>query len=261
MVFYVRLKENYMNTLKKLYPVLLFVLSIFFLFIALNAIKESQSLFMKIFIGLTAIIVLFFTWFYEYLKHLYTQAQYSLVSAQNPQDIHQKINHIKKLDKVGGMKDSLVTLETLLALDENNPQKAIDLINNNEKLFKANPDLLLIKKHSLFKAYTLLNNKTQAKKAYQELEALKQTNFKKNKMNLLYNWDQIEALAQGYLLNKSDKALNKYKKLDTTRYNPRELVQMYHEMNQITQSHQYSSLIESINPNSPFIKGEQPYEA
>lgn len=245
---------------QKLRPIIMTLVFIAFIFISINSIMQQESIFMKFVIAIIAIIVLGVSVFYEFLKLKYSQLQKSLVSASNHQETLQLRNQLVSLDKVKGMKDSVTLFDVLFLLDQNKPQEVLNLIDENEKLFKSSLDALLIKRHSIFKAYQLLGNRTQSKKAYQELEKLKETNLNKaKKMNLLYNWQQIEALNTFYNQQDYQKALKQYQSIDTSKYNPRELIHLYSEYKELAKRinnkelvNELNSKIIAINPSSPF---------
>lgn len=249
---------------EKARPFVMSLVIVAFIFIAMNAIKDAQSPLMKWVIGIIATIVVFVTIYYEYLKVRYTYLQKSLVTANSISETQQLRDNFVKLDKFKGMKDSITLFDVLFSLDNNQPEMTLQILEDNEKFFKSNLDMILVKRFSTFKAMTLLNNKTKSKKAYQELLKLKETNLNKSKkMNLLYNWDQINAMNLGYNSNDANKAIKIFKQLDTSKMNPRELLHLNVEIREMARRikdnalyQQADNVIKSISVDSPF-RGEQ----
>lgn len=253
-----------MKTLIRLYqkcrPFIMGIVFALFGYIAIRAINQSESLGMKIFIGVTALIVFIISAFYEYLKIKFTDLQKSLVTAKNIAQTEEKRDNLNKLDFKRGMKDSITLFDVLFTLDKNQPQQTLNVLKENEPLFKVNLDNLLIKRYSTFKAYTLLNNRTQAKAAYHELSKLKETNLNKAKrMSLLYNWQQIEALNTYFNQQDYKKAIKMYNDIDTSNMNPRELLHLNVEKREVAKHlrnqqiiDETNSVINSISDDSPF---------
>lgn len=237
-----------------------------FIFISISIVNSQETIVMKVLTSLVALVVLSITLFYEYLKHKYEKLQLLLIKSENIAEIEAAKNELVSLDKLNGLKDSITLFNVLYSLDKNKPLETLSLINENEKLFKSNLDALLIKRYSTFKAYQLLDNKTKAKKAYQELIKLKETNFKQtNKMNLLYNWDQIEALHLSYIKQDYQKALKLYNSIDTSKMNPREILHLNVEKRfiaiktrNIDLLNKTNKIIKDISTDSPFR--EEHYE-
>lgn len=239
--------------------VMLFII-LAFVFITYNTIIHQESLAMKIFVFVVAVIVIGVTLFYEYLKKKYTDLQKSLVTAHSIKETQALRDELVKLDKVNGMKDSIALFDVLFSLDKNQPEETLRLLDQNDKFFRSNLDMILVRRFSTFKAYTLINNRTQTKKAVQELYKLKETNLNQSKkMSLLYNWDQIEAMNLGYAQNDPRKALKVYQSMDTSKMNPRELLHLNVEIREMAHRikdegliTETNEVINSISIDSPF---------
>ena len=107
--------------------VMLFII-LAFVFITYNTIIHQESLAMKIFIFIVAVIVIGVTLFYEYLKKKYTDLQKSLVTAHSIKETQALRDELVKLDKVNGMKDSIALFDVLFSLDKNQPEETLRLL-------------------------------------------------------------------------------------------------------------------------------------
>ncbi len=244
----------------KFKPYLQVLLYSVFIGIVINTINSTPSLLVKAFIAIFSVIVLVITIYYDYLKRQYYQLQQALILSKNNGETLKLRDEFIKKDYFKGFKDSIILFDVLFSLDENMPQKTLQLLEENDRFFRSSLDMLLVKRYSTFKAYTLLNNRSQAKKAYDELLKLKDTNLNKSKkMNLLYNWDQIEALNIGFNLHKFRQAIQLYNQLDDSKMNNRELLHLNVEkrmfgqqLNDLAVVNLANGVINSISEDSPF---------
>lgn len=248
--------------LNKLRPLIMIIVFLIFIAISISTYQQQTSLLMKVIVATIAVVALVVSVFYEYLKYKYTKLQLSLIESTSLEDTKRKRDELERIDMLKGMKGSLILFDVLFSLDNCNPEETLLILNNNEKLFKVNLDYVLIKRFSTFKAYTLLGNRTQSKKAYAELIKLKKTNIKKsNKLHLLYNWDQIEALNLAFNLQDYTKANKLYHSIDSSKMNPREKLHLFYETKYVANKlgivdakNEYNKKIREINQNSPFLE-------
>lgn len=244
----------------KLKPYLQIILYLLFIGIAANAILSTSSLIMKGFIAVFSVIVLAITIYYDYLKRQYYELQKALIMSESVIATQTLRDGFIKKDTFKGFKDSILLFDVLFSLDNNQPELTLQLLEENDRFFRSSLDMLLVKKYSAFKAYTLLENRSQSKKAYDELVKLRETNLNKSKkMNLLYNWDQIEALNLGFNLHKYSQALKLYNQVNTSKMNNRELLHLNVEkrwigkqLNEVNVINEANLAINSISIDSPF---------
>lgn len=218
---------------------------------------KSTSDFNRALIVIILILVLGFNIHYDYLKHKLNIIMNDISSAKPHQETQEKIDQLTKIDKLKGIESSLIIPQVLLYLDANKPQEALDHIDKNQSFFTSKPDYLLIRNFSNFKAHSLMANTNKTLESYSELKKIKTSNFKSKHMNLLYNWDEIEAL-QLMSIKKYKQALQLLLKIDDKYFNPREKVHLYHEIKTCyaktqnkVMAENYQKKIIDINPRSP----------
>lgn len=191
-------------------------------------ISKSFSTFRFIYIILM-VIILAVTIFYDYLKYNIELIMGMVAEANNHLDTIVLIKKVENLDKINGVKNSLILPKALLFLDSNNPEGALEFVEKNENFMRSQLDYLLILKYTIFKSYTMLEDQDKAITAYQDLLKLKEENMKNKRMKLLFNWQQIEALYELQIKNYK-RCKNLYNACDISKYNQRELLQYYFEI-------------------------------
>lgn len=248
-------RDNVFKSFKYLGRALLYV---GFLLVGYNTLTNENSN-KPMVIGII-IVVLAFNIFYDYLKYLLNDIMKSIIFSENSDEIIKKIDHLEKVDIFKGLKSSLIIPKLLLSMDMNDPNSTLEILNKEQKFFTSKPDYLLISKYSKFKANTLMDNKRHYTKSYEDLLKLRESNFKSSKMNLLFNWFQIDGLYKLQLKNYSQSA-QLYDKVETKNLNPREQVHYYYELAQnykgmknYKKYKEITTIIESISPHSPFTQ-------
>ena len=235
------------------------ILNIAFAIIGITMMIKTTSMVNRVFIFITLLLVLGFNIHYDYLKYKLNIIMKNIALAKSYIQTQQKIDHLNRIDKLNGVKTSLYIPQVLLFLDGNKPQEALDFMEKNHKFFTSKPDYLLIKNFTIFKAHSLMANTSKTLASYSELKKMKESNFKSKHMNLLYNWDEIEAL-QLMSVKKYRQALELLLKINDNYLNPREQVHLYHEIatcydktQNKAMAEEYQNKIIAINPESPFI--------
>lgn len=250
------------QSIVKLKPLFKVMLYLFFIFIMINIALAYESLWMRIFVIATMLVVIAFNLLFDHLRGLLEKMQIALTIDCDLEEVEGLRTKFKQTDLLRGMKNDLLLFDVLYLLDQNRPEEVIALINSKEKFFSGQLDYLFIKYHSLLKAYSLLHDKEKANESYEAIDKLRQTSLrKKNKrMNLLYNWDQIDAL-HALVNHQFNQALQKYKACDTRNMNPRELLHfnyelgsVYKALSQSRKAHECFAEVRRISPKSPFVK-------
>ncbi|MEG2506360.1 MAG: hypothetical protein RSA93_01710 [Longicatena sp.] len=202
--------------------------------------KVSYLILMALFLGIAC--------WAEYLRILYQRMIKALTMKGDLSEAKHYYNVLKKRDFLKSYRQTLLVFDTLYYQDNNQPKKCIQVIEDNEKVFKSSLDYLLIKYYTYFFSYYRLGNRTQVKKYYPEVMKLKGAKGKGMKVSPLYNWEFIEAI---HLFNNKDykNSLSIFKKINTKNMNPRECSQYYLEFGKV-----YASLNDAENANKMYEK-------
>jgi hypothetical protein len=167
------------------------------------------------------------TAYYEVLQYNYEKAIYFLNYKCDPEAASAVYDHLQKLDFAGGFRSRRVIFDVLTDLSLYRAEEAVQLIENNDKIFRGTLDQLLIRNVSLFLAYVYAGNRSAARRAYPEAVKLKKVKIRGRKLAALYNWDELEALH--YLVeNDWRKAAASYRSVKPQYMNNRELSQYYY---------------------------------
>ncbi|MEG0576936.1 MAG: hypothetical protein RR500_03700 [Bacilli bacterium] len=184
----------------------------------------------------------------EYLHILYQNMIEALTMKGNLIEAYCYYADLKRKDFLKSYRQPLLVFETLYYQDSNQPKKSIQVIENNEKVFKSSLDYLLIKYYTYFYSNYRLGNRSQVKKYYPKVMNLKGARGKGMKVSPLYNWEFIEAI---YLFSTKDykNSLSKFKQINIKNMNPRECSQYYLEFAKI-----YLTLNDKENAKKMFLK-------
>lgn len=216
-------KKNYLfgPEAKRIIHIVLYVI---FLIYSIYLISSAPDIAVKVTYATITIVFLGIACWAEYLEFLYQKAIKTLNYACNPEKALCIFESLLKKDFFRSYKNSKIIFDVLCALSTYNGNSVINLIEQNDKIFRSSIDQLLIRNTCVFLAYVELDNKTQAKKAYPEIAKLKNTKVKGKKIAPLYNWVELEAL---YYMVSNDykKALTLYEQVNPTYMNNREKTQ------------------------------------
>lgn len=250
---------SFFNKSKFMFKGLLYFL---FVLIFVNLIVSANDTLTRILFSVVMILVLAFNILFDFLKHLYFLMQKALIVDCDFAEVEKNRNRLVHFDVLKGMKTSLILFDTLYLIDQNKPEEVFALLDKEQRFFSGHLDYLFIRYHSLFKCYTLINNKNQAKKAYHELNKLRDVSLRRanKQMNLLYNWKQIDGLLN-YVEKDYKKAFSAYIACSTANMNSRELTHYYYEFalvcHKANNKKQFRNCLDTlieINPSSPYTR-------
>ncbi len=180
----------------------------------------------KICYALILIVILGIACWAEYLRILYHRMIKYLNIECDPQASIAAQEHLIKKDIFHSYRNTLLIFNTLYYASTNQPEKNIQLLEENEKFFKSSLDCLLVRNYTYFYSYHQLENRSKVKKYYPELTKLKGAKIKGSKVSPLYNWEFIDAV---YLADDKDykKSIKAFENANTINMNQREL-SLYH---------------------------------
>lgn len=162
--------------------------------------------------------------YYEVLQFYYEKAVYQLNYSCDPLTAQATYDHLQKIDIAGGYRSRRVIFDVLVSLALYQSDAVLQIIEDNDKIFRGTPDQLLIRNVSVFLAYVEAGNRSGARRAYPEIIKLKKVKIRGKKLAALYNWDELEAL-HCLMENDARKALTFYQKVNPQYMNNRELSQ------------------------------------
>lgn len=179
-------------------------------------------------ISLTVIAVVTITFlgvavYYEHLKYLYYKA---IISLNNNCDLTEAVkifDTLQKRDYLKGFEKERIIFDCLINLTNFDTDKVIQLVKDNPKIFKANPNQLLLGNGLLFLAHAYGFQRKKAEKAYPEV--IKVSKIKK--ITPIYNLNVIDGIYH-YMANDHKKALQSFSSVDISYMNNRECAEFYY---------------------------------
>lgn len=203
------------------------IYAVFSIYTLVKLIQEPSAA-GKVCYSLIIIVILGIAVWAEYLRVLYYKMIKALSMDCDPASAKQCYHQLEKRDFLKSYRNTLLIFDTLYYQDINQPQTCIDLLEQNEKVFRSSLDFLLIRNYTYFFSFYKLGNRTKVKKYYPEVMKMKDTKVKGTKVSPLYNWEYIEAV---YLLCDKEykKAVTAFANVNTKNMNHRELAQYYTE--------------------------------
>lgn len=194
----------------------------------LNQLIHEPSSAGKVCYGAILVIILGIACWAEYLRLLYHKMIKALNLYCNPTQTLCIQNELIRKDIFHSYRNTLLIFKTLYYSSVHEPEKNIQLLEENEKFFRSSLDCLLVRNYTYFYSYHQLENRSKVKKFYPELMKLKGTKIKGSKVSPLYNWELIEAI---YLASSKEykKCIHAFENVNTVNMNPRELALYYFE--------------------------------
>ncbi|EOI03067.1 hypothetical protein UAY_00814 [Enterococcus moraviensis ATCC BAA-383] len=193
---------------------LLFALYICYLVIT------SHSLSAKIIFGCIGGIALSIVVLFEYLKNVYEKMIYALTVEC---DLEKAVTLKKKLEKkdlFNGFKQSIIIFDSLILLDEGKYEPCLEHLQKNQHFFRSTLDYLFIYYHTQMYCYSFLKEEEKLNTCLENLFKLKNT--KKNQMNGLFSWHELNSLNY-FHQNRNKKCLAELELIDRNRLNNREM--------------------------------------
>lgn len=200
----------------------LFIYLIFLIYGIYNVATIKNPISITVVIGVT-LLFLIVVIYYEYLKYLYRKAIISLNDDCDLSEALKNYDLLQKYDYLKGFEKERIVFDCLINLTTFNTDKVIKMVGENPKIFKANPDQLLLGNGLLFLAYAYGFQKSKAEKAYFEINKLKGV----KKITPIYNLNVIDGIYH-YMANDYKKALQAFSKVNTTYMNNRECAEYYY---------------------------------
>lgn len=224
------------------------IIYIIFIIYSVNSAFKMDDIPSKIILLLIVSIVLFFAIYADYLEGLSNSAIKALNYDCDPDRALEILNKLEKKDFVNHYKKgSNILLKALISLAKFETDKVIQIIEGNDKIFRASLDMLYIRNTTLYFAYIYADNKTQAKRIYPEIIKLRGSKVKGKKLSPVYSWEELEALY--YLVNNDfKKAAKTYKTVNMTYMNNKEKAQvLYYKSICLVNTDQIDEAKESLN--------------
>lgn len=203
------------------------IYAIFIIFSIYQAVHtpsiEGKILYIGIMVVFMSICILS-----EYLRFLFRKAIKALNMECHPSKAIEYCDKVKKYDIFHSYATTIKLFYLLIYKDQGNPEACLQILEENQKLFKQNIDYLLIRNYNEFYCAFMLNQHGKLKKAYPEVIRMKGAKVKGAKVSPMYSWEEIEGV---YYLGIKDykKSRNAFKSVNTKFMNNRELSHFYYE--------------------------------
>lgn len=206
--------------------ILLHIVYLIFAIFSIWQILNTDKLSSQILYGAIAVVFLGMAVYAEYLRHLYQKAIKILLFDVDPKRAEQQFQFLLKKDFFHAYQNSKAIFDTLYYADEMDASGCLQTLEVHDRFFHGSLDQLLIYHYTRFFAYVLQRDQEQLTKEYAQLQKMKGTKIKGQKLSPLYNWDFIDAL---YQLSKKEykKSLNTFNHVHTENMNNRELMHLY----------------------------------
>lgn len=157
--------------------------------------------------------------YYEYLRHLYNDALYTLNFRLDPELAEAKYRRLCRLDFTKNYEKNNGIFEVMLAIEQQDAEKALALIDKNEKRFRSSVELLIIMYYYQIRAYLLLGNTKKVNAIYSEAQIIEKMKKRPN----IINYHELEGLHELALGNRK-KALAAFKEVNVSKMNPKEML-------------------------------------
>ena len=202
---------------QKIFMIATICFYLFFMYMVINAAitdKKSVASIAFIIIGVVALI---FGSLNEYLKLQYNEALWQLNFKLDPDKANQIYDSLIKKDIFGQFKKDRCLFDVMVALEKKQPEKVLNIINNNEKKFNANVETLLIRLYYEMRSYLLLGRSKNINEIYMDVQNIEKMKRKPN----IFQFDEFHAMKQ-LAINNKGRAYDHFKNVNMKYMNPKE---------------------------------------
>ena len=153
----------------------------------------------------------------EILKQKYNKALFTLNYCCNPDKAEEQYNELVEKDIFNIYRDDRALCDIMIELERGNPKKVLKIIEDDDKKFSANVELLLIKFYYQMRAHLMLGNTKAINEIYNDVKNIAAM----KKRPKIFSYDELEGIHQ-LALNNKGRALDCFKKINTIHMNPKE---------------------------------------
>lgn len=199
-----------------------------FLLFGITQIIHAKSTSSALFYLFITLIMLAIALYSEYLRSLYQKAIKKQIFDLDSIESRLIFNKVMKKDFFKAYINSQAIFDTLYYADEMQPEKCLQVLEENSKFFHGSLDSLLIYHYTKFYAAFMMKNDNIVKEEYHSIMQMKETKIKGKKLSPLYNWDFIDAI---YLFSRKNykQSINKFNEINIENMNNREIMHLYYQ--------------------------------
>ncbi len=198
--------------------IMLFTIAVYIAFavFVIQAAINDHSVSGYAFVAL-GIVSLIFGTLNEYLKMLYNEALWYLnfkLDTDRATKLYEKLikkDIFKIYEKNRGLFD------TMVALEKNQPREVLSIIEQNDKKFSANVEMLLIKSYYQMRAYLLLGQSQKLNVVYNDVKNIEKMKKRPN----VFQYDELDGIHK-LAIKQNGEAYNLFKKVNMQNMNPKE---------------------------------------
>ncbi|MDO4500591.1 MAG: hypothetical protein Q4B60_04880 [Erysipelotrichaceae bacterium] len=204
------------STKQKAMVILNIALYLAFIYFVIVALLKDHSISGYVFVVL-GIIALIIGTLNEYLKYLYNEALWYLNFKLDCDKAEELYNKMVKYDIFKIHSENRGLFDVMVALERKQPRKVIEIINQNDKKFTANVEMLLIKLYYEMRAYLSLGQTGKINNCYTDVKNIE----KMKKKPKIFQYDELDAIHE-VAIGHNGEAYNKFKNVNMRNMNPKE---------------------------------------
>ncbi len=176
--------------------------------------KGELSAILFVIVGIVALV---FGCLSEYLKLMYNEALWHLnfkLDTEKAKEIYEKIC---RYDVLGMYRNDRSLFDVMVACEEKDGNRILNIIKENDKKFTANVEALLIRLYYEMRANLLLGREKKINDLYNDVRNIE----KMKKRPKIFQYDELDGIYERARKNRKD-AYEHFQKVNTAYMNPKE---------------------------------------
>lgn len=233
---------------QKLLMIFTLLVYVAFAFFVIKAAINDKSIAGYAFVIL-GVVALIFGSLNEYLKLLYNEALWYLNFKLDPDKASQIYDKLEKKDIFKTYINNRGLFDTMVALEKNDPKMVLKIIDENDKKFSANVEMLLIKCYYQMRAYLLLGQTQKLNAVYNDVVNIE----KMKKRPKIFQYDELDGIHK-LGIKQTGEAYKLFKNVNMAYMNPKECKFILEELiltspdnEKETYREQLETLMETVN--------------
>ena len=190
---------------------------ILFFFMVVYAAIYSHGDIRSILFAILGVVALVFGILNEYIKLLYNEALWYLNFKLDTKKASEYYDRLCKVDIFKSYVKDRGLFDTMVAIEEKDGQRALKIIQDNDKKFTANVEMLLIKLYYEMRAYLLLGRDKKINECYNDVRNIE----KMKKRPKIFQYDELDGIHERALNNRG-RAYELFQNVNTAYMNPKE---------------------------------------
>lgn len=207
---------NHYSLKQKIFMIFTIIVYFAFAYFVIQAAIQDHSVSGYIFVAM-GVVALFFGILNEYLKLLYNEALWYLNFKLDPDKADEMYDKLVKYDVFKIKEKDRGLFDTMVALERKQPKQVLKIIEENDKKYSSNVELLLIKFYYQMRAYLMLGKTKEINIIYNDVRNIE----KMKKRPKIFQYDELDAIHSLGIKNYGE-AYDHLKKVNMVYMNPKE---------------------------------------